>query len=86
MAHAEKHWSDSLIKTTRENLMNGAITFHPEKGYIVKRYLDNDVRQYGYIPVIEAINENYSIHLNDSTDVIPYDDVDALIEDGWVLD
>jgi len=25
--------------------MNGSLTFHPEKGYCVKRYAENDVRK-----------------------------------------
>ena len=86
MAHAEKHWSDSLINTTRENLMNGALIFHPEKGYCVKRFTDDEVKQFGHIPILDYLQADFSIHLNESTEVIPYDDIEALIEDGWVLD
>ncbi len=86
MGHASENWSKELIESTRKALRDGELTFHPEFGYCVKRILADGNYQSGAIPVMEALSGNFSVKLRDTEEVLPYDSIDKLLSDGWVLD
>ncbi len=80
-------WSKELQEITRTALLQGTLSYHPEKGYCLKRITEDNAYEYGAIPVLAALSYDFSVHLYDPEGpVIPYTSVDDLIRDGWALD
>lgn len=78
--------SEEMTERTRHDLLEGALSFDLDRGYCLKRVGPAGKIQWGTIPVLAALDYDFSILLEEEDGVLDYDTIEDLLSDGWILD
>ena len=75
-------WSDGLKEYTKSALLN--LEFGTNgKGQVRMKRNDDSL---GYITIADATSRKFNVHHDEGGIIDEYDDVEDMIEDGWVVD
>jgi hypothetical protein len=76
-------WSTSLQETTKEVLYECPVSAFYNGNVCHLKHLDG---RYGTIDLYECLAMNWRITVRDTGVVIPFETLDDLVADGWVVD
>lgn len=76
-------YSEELQKQTENVLDQGILNHFVDWGYC---HMKNSDGRFGSIHIKSVMQRKYNVEERDSDKVYSYDTLDALINDGWVID